>query len=320
MTIALHTTGMPVPPPAPASSHEPTPTGGRLVAWAEALGAAHQLGSALCQTTFVPATFRGKPEEAAAAILFGDELGLTPTQSLQGVFVVSGRVGMYARTMAAIVLAAGHEVWTESKSDAEVVVSGRRRGTQKVITERWTTARAQKAGYTSNKKYGSDPQSMLYARALADVCRQIAPDALSGIAYTVEELELAEPAPTVTVRRADQPAPQPKRTVQRKPPPVVEDPPLDDEPEPAAEAEMVTSAQLKKVGVLMREQAMTDRAEALAYVSTVIGRDVASRNELTRDEAHRLIEALEAVPLPPEPEVDPETGEVVPADLWEGES
>ena len=59
------------------------PTGGRLVAWAAALHAAHQIGTALCQTSFVPTAFRGKPEEAAAMILYGDELGLTPGTSLQ---------------------------------------------------------------------------------------------------------------------------------------------------------------------------------------------------------------------------------------------
>ena len=54
------------------------PTGGRLIAWADGLAAAHRIGSALCQTAFVPAAFRGKPEDAAAAILYGDEIGLTP--------------------------------------------------------------------------------------------------------------------------------------------------------------------------------------------------------------------------------------------------
>ena len=52
------------------------PTGGRLVAWAEAASAAHQLANALSLTTFVPAHFRGKVDDATAAILMGDELGL----------------------------------------------------------------------------------------------------------------------------------------------------------------------------------------------------------------------------------------------------
>ncbi|MCZ4506609.1 hypothetical protein O4273_27765, partial [Rhodococcus ruber] len=35
----------------------------------------------------------------------------------------------------------------------------------------------------------SVPQSMLYARASGDIARRVAPDALLGMAYHVEELE-----------------------------------------------------------------------------------------------------------------------------------
>src|SRR6478736_7706771 len=71
-----------------------------LMEWAQELGAAHQLGTALCSTEFVPASFRGKPEAAAAAILAGKSLGLDPMNALANIFVVSGRPSMYARTMA----------------------------------------------------------------------------------------------------------------------------------------------------------------------------------------------------------------------------
>lgn len=179
------------------------PTGGRLVAWAEGLTAAHRIGAALCQTAFVPVHFKNKPEEAAAAILYGDEIGLTPTQALQNLYVISGKPALYARAMVALVLAAGHEVWTVSKSDAQVTVAGRRRGSSHTIEETWTTARASKAGYTNNKKYQSDPQAMLYARAASDVCRQVAPDALAGLAYSVEESELEEQQPATVTKRTE---------------------------------------------------------------------------------------------------------------------
>lgn len=271
------------------------PTGGRLIAWAAGLSAAHQIGTALCATSFVPKEFKGRPEEAAAAILYGDEIGLSPTQSLQGVYVISGKPALYARTMAAVVMAAGHEVWTVSKTDAEVIVAGRRRGSTHVIEEKWTTARAKRAGYLSNKKYDTDPAAMLYARALSDVCRQIAPDALAGLAFSVEELQLAEPVETVTVTRE----PAKRRTAQRAPRPAAIEPPepslepvaAEPEPEPAAD-EMVTPAQIKMLAATMGQAGMTDRADALAYVASVIGREVASRNDLTRAEASRVIDAL----------------------------
>lgn len=67
----------------------------------------------------------------------------------------------------------------------------------------------------------------------------------------------------------------------------------------------VTADQLKKIGASMRDLGMTDRAAALAYVSDVVGRQVGSRNELTKAQAHSLIEALEkdraASADPPDP-------------------
>lgn len=53
----------------------------------------------------------------------------------------------------------------------------------------------------------------------------------------------------------------------------------------------ITDAQLRKIGALMKGQT---RDQALAIVSSVIGREVASRNDLSKREAMTLIDALEA--------------------------
>src|SRR5699024_2435614 len=140
----------------------------------------------------VPQHFRGKPEDAAAAIMSGDEIGLTPMQSLQNLYVVSGKPALYARAMVALVLSHGHMIWTEKDTDTEVIVCGQRAGSNRAEKVSWTIDRARKAGYTSNKKYETDPRAMLYARASSDVARRIAPDVLAGVAYSVEELELEE--------------------------------------------------------------------------------------------------------------------------------
>lgn len=262
------------------------PTGGRLVAWAAGLQAAHQLGTALCQTAFSPRHFAGKPEEAAAAILFGDEIGLSPTQALRSVYVISGTPSLYARTMVALVMSHGHEVWTVDKTDAKVTVAGRRKGSSHVIEETWTTTRAQRAGYTSNAKYKSDPESMLYARAAADVCRQIAPDALAGLAYTVEEGELAQPEVTTTARRSE-----PKTTAQRAPMP---EPELKPTEQPAGETEpLLSQGQMRNMQALFRQLGISDRAVRLGYAAKVIGRDIATSNDLTGTEADAVISALE---------------------------
>lgn len=275
----------------PAPQGVADPTGGRLVAWAEGLAAAHRIGSALCATAFAPAHFRGKPEEAAAAIMFGDEIGLSPTQSLRSIFVISGTPSLYARQMVALVLHHGHEVWTVEKSDAKVTVAGKRRGSSHVTEETWTTARAQKAGYTNNKKYATDPQAMLYARAAADVCRQIAPDALAGLAYTVEELEISEPEATTTMRRTE-PA---KTKAQRKPvepPPPAPEPDL--EPEPDDAPQPMTARTRGQLFALFSEQGIEDRDEQIRGIAHIIGHPIESRGQLTEDEARAVILTLQA--------------------------
>lgn len=291
------------------------PTGGRLVAWASSLSAAKQIGAALCNTSFVPATFKGKPEEAAAAILFGDEIGLSPTQSLQSVYVISGKPALYARAMVAIVLAAGHEIETVRKTPTEVVVRGRRRGSESWTTETWTLARAQKAGYASNKKYATDPEAMLYSRAAADICRQIAPDALAGIGYSVEELE-TEPTKVTITREEPKPLPRSLKRAEAPSPvePEVPTEQVDTETGEIVDAEVVddapaliTDAQMRKMRALLGSIGMKDRGVVLDYVRGIVGHEVESSKSLTVDEASAVIDALselEAMRTAPEPTLD----------------
>ncbi len=58
-------------------------------------------------------------------------------------------------------------------------------------------------------------------------------------------------------------------------------------------ADGITPAQVKKVAAAMGELGMTDRTVALGYVENVTGRKVESRNDLTKAEAHKVIDALE---------------------------
>lgn len=57
--------------------------------------------------------------------------------------------------------------------------------------------------------------------------------------------------------------------------------------------DMITPAQIQKLGASMGEAGLKDRDDALAYVASVIDRQIGSRNELTKDEASRVIDALE---------------------------
>ena len=267
------------------------PTGGRLVAWAAAASAAHSLATSLSRTSFVPKAFAGNAADATAAIILGDELGLSPLSALRSLYVIGGTPALYARTMVALVLSHGHHIWTVEESEHRVTVAGRRRGSEHEERVTWTIDRARKAGYTSNKKYATDPIAMLYARAAGDVARRIAPDVLAGVPYSVEEIELAEGPSTTTVSRES----AAKRTVQRKAKPAPDEPSLD-EPEVAeavVEPEPITDHTRKHLFALLHEQGIEDPDQQRRGMSQILGRAVESRSTLTEDEGRALILELE---------------------------
>ena len=289
-------------------SQQLDPTGGRLIAWAQAAEAAHRLAQALSKTSFVPKEFQGREYDATAAIIMGDELGLSPLAALRSIYVVHGQPALYARTMVALAQSHGHQIWTDESSEAKVTVSGQRRGSSKVETSTWTIARAKKADYTSNKKYDSNPQEMLYSKAAGEVARKIAADVLAGVGMSVEDLELEEPAPTTSIRR-NEPKERATTSIKRA------DPPTPPEPEftPSgldefAPVELINPGQSARMHAAFNGLGITkeERAERLAITAQVIGHDVTSSTELTKDEATKLINHLEniAQPLPDEPSLD----------------
>ncbi|MBQ1163351.1 hypothetical protein KBZ21_35765, partial [Streptomyces sp. A73] len=65
------------------TDEQPQHPGSELVAWAESAVAANHLAQSLAKTSFVPKAFQGKPDEVTAAILAGQEMGLSPMAALR---------------------------------------------------------------------------------------------------------------------------------------------------------------------------------------------------------------------------------------------
>jgi hypothetical protein len=284
---------------------------------AQALSDAHRMASALVKTAFVPAQFRGKPEEAAAAMLAGAEVGLSPLASLRAFDIINGTAAPRAIALRAVAQAHGHEVWVEESTEHRAVVCGRRRGSQQVEQVTWTMDRARRAGLAGKSTWQQHPEAMLVARATAEVVRRIASDAVLGVGYAVEELD--DPA-LAAPRRTRTPA---TVAVQRAVA-AVPDPPEPDLDDPASDEPGVTRAQLARIAAGLRAAGITERADALAYVSGVIGRDITSRSDLTRVEAGHVIDDIEAAaPGPSSPQEQEEPSLPDPADgddPWAGES
>jgi hypothetical protein len=200
-----------------------------LMLWAMDAQEAYKVAISLVKTSFVPQTLRGKPEEAAAAILTGQEIGLSPMAALRSIDIIQGTPAMRAHALRGLVQSRGHEVWVEAASPTGAVVKGRRKGEQQVQESRWDIERAKGLKLLDKPNWKSQPQAMFVARATSELCRLVASDVLLGLPYSIEELDDAEPEPTVAV----------KRTVKRQQAPTVEAPPLDDltPPEPAQDTQ-----------------------------------------------------------------------------------
>jgi hypothetical protein len=252
-----------------------------LADWAGEARAAATLAESICKTSFVPEHFRGKPHETAAAILTGHELGLSPMAAVRSIFVIKGTPGMYAKAMVAVVQSRGHQVWAEEQSDERVVMCGRRKGTSEIVRTTWDRARVEKNKLTGNAKYQESPQQMMVARGQAEICRQIAADALHGVPYAAEELE---DMPAIRVEPA---------RVTRAAEVLGVDGDATEEPSTDEGVVMMTGPQSRKLFALLKEKGYSDRDRALVFIAGVVGREIDSRNELTKQDAMDVIDALE---------------------------
>lgn len=176
----------------------------QLVKWAQAADIAYTLATKLVGTQFAPQAYRGKPEEATAAILAGAEVGLSPMASLRAFDNIQGTPAPKALTLRAIALGLGHDVKVIESTPDRAVVAGRRKGDTDWQTSTWDLHRAREMQLLGKDQWKRQPAAMLVARATAEVCRWIASDAIMGMPYTVEEIrdqgataEAGRPAPRI---------------------------------------------------------------------------------------------------------------------------
>jgi hypothetical protein len=148
----------------------------------------------ITQTAMVPQAYRGKPDDAAVAVMFGNEIGLPPMTSLQFVAVINGRPGVYGDALPGLAMNKGlirdMREWKEGEpyQDSYTAVCEVTRPNGSVVTQRFSVADAKRAGLWDKagpwKQY---PARMLQWRARGWAIRDAAPNLLFGL--TAEELE-----------------------------------------------------------------------------------------------------------------------------------
>ena len=143
----------------------------------------------VAQSSLIPAEYRGKPADIVWAMDIGDALGIPYTQVMQSMVVARGKMTMSADLMGAVVRRAGHKLRLREDGDSVTATLIRSDDPDYEFTVTWDKGKAQAAGlWGSRGPWQQYPRQMLRARAITEVCRQGASDALAGTVYTPEEL------------------------------------------------------------------------------------------------------------------------------------
>jgi hypothetical protein len=247
----------------------------RLGRWLQQADAMFSIAERICKTAVVPVAYKGKPDEAGAAMLAGAELGIDPIASLSAFDNIKGTPTLKARTMRAIVQRAGHDLDIVESDEHHAVALGRRKGSENWQRVEWNLERAERAGYVAvNKKYETSPEDMFVARATAELARRIASDALMGMPYAAEEVGDFAPIEAAPATR--------RLTVA--------------ELDAAPDTEMLTDGQRKHMFALWGELGFAgdeNREQRLAITAKILGLpELESSSDLTRADADRVIAAL----------------------------
>jgi len=166
------------------------------------------------QSSLIPAEYRGKPADIIWAMDIGDALGVPYTQVMQSMVVARGKMTMSADLMGAIVRRAGHKLRIHEDGNSVTASIVRADDPDYEFAVTWDEGKAREAGLWGNRgPWTQYPRQMLRARAITEVCRQGASDALAGNVYTAEELTSE---PQKAQERPTEPAPDGRAAAQEK--------------------------------------------------------------------------------------------------------
>lgn len=246
------------------------------VEWAKTLAVANLL----------PPQYQGNPGNLLYAVEYADALGIDRINAITSIHVIQGKPTASAELIASLVRRAGHKLRVsgdDTKATAQII---RADDPDYTFEATWDIAKAQAAGLWGKGNWRNYPGAMLRARAITEVARAGASDALYGVVYTPDEMGAtvnADGAPvdagTVTPHED---VVDGELVVEGQETLPVEDPPQDP----------ITDAQIKKLNILATELGL-DRDGKLAGIAATIGREVESSKALSKDEATKVIKAMQ---------------------------
>lgn len=147
----------------------------------------------LSKSPVIPTNLKGNIPAIYSILLMGAELGLKPMQSINSIHVIQGRTALSAQLMLSIVKKRCPDFRISMKISGDktspvVIVRGVRHGGDEEFETKWDMSRAGALGLIGKDNWKKQPITMLQWRAVSEVCRFLAPEAVLGI-YTDDEAE-----------------------------------------------------------------------------------------------------------------------------------
>lgn len=149
-----------------------------------------QHAQVVAQSSLIPDGYRNQPANVLWAMDLAEALGIPFPQVMQTMVVMRGRMTMSADLMAAVVRRAGHRLRVREQGMSVTATLIRRDDPDYEFGVTWDEAKARRAGLWGQRgPWTQYPAQMLRSRAITEVCRQGASDALAGTIYSPDELE-----------------------------------------------------------------------------------------------------------------------------------
>ncbi len=243
-------------------------------------------------------TIAYSPETIYAMMLYGQEVGISPMQSISAIQIISNRPALSPESMRALIFLHGHSIVIDASPEKAVAVCKRKSGESGTFT--FTYKDAEKAGLTSQENWRKYTPDMLSARVTARAARSMFPDVIKGLSYIPEEVESfsapSEEPPkrnTQKVSEAFSAVVETPTVVQQTETQTVEAEPVIEEA-PTAPAETITKAQADEIRAVLASMTMTGRKHALGELKSRF--HVAKADAILASDYVAVLEWLTALP------------------------
>lgn len=147
-----------------------------------------QYAERLATASLLPRAYQRNPANLLLAFELADALGISRLHAITSVHVIDGKPSASADLIASLARRAGHKLRVSGDDTYAVAQLIRADDADFTYEARWDLEKAKQAGLLGKGTWKQYPGALLRSRAITEVVRMGASDALYGVVHTPEEL------------------------------------------------------------------------------------------------------------------------------------